>query len=169
VRYVVTEGDIPNPDYELVYDGEVRIYENRDVLPRAFALPRAEVVADADWPARLSELRSAAGRARRRATLPSTSSLDNPRWPLQPASVVAYAPNLVFVDVEMPGPGWLVLADSYFPGWKAYRSDPGEGLPTAKTEPRTKTENCRSCGPTAISGPSSGRQGEHRVRFKYTP
>ena len=44
VRYVVTEGEIPNPDYELVYDDEVRIYENIDALPRAFALPRAEVV-----------------------------------------------------------------------------------------------------------------------------
>lgn len=37
VRYVVTEGTIANDDYALVYEGEVRIYENTDVLPRAFA------------------------------------------------------------------------------------------------------------------------------------
>ncbi len=63
VRYVVTEGEIPNSDYKLVYDDEVRIYENIDVLPRAFALPQAEWVSPADLPARLAGPGSAPGGA----------------------------------------------------------------------------------------------------------
>jgi O-antigen/teichoic acid export membrane protein len=169
VRYVATEGEIPNPDYELVYDGEVRIYENRDVLPRAFALPNGEAVSEADLPARLRTFDP------REVVLLDASTLPNPQspipttqYPLQPATVVAYAPNSVFVDVDMPGPGWLVLADSYFPGWKAYRSNPNDQIPNPKDEPGNETElqivradgNFRAVYLEA---------GAHRLRFKYTP
>jgi O-antigen/teichoic acid export membrane protein len=168
VRYVVTEGEIPNSDYKLVYDGEVRIYENIDALPRAFALPRAEWVASADLPARLAGLdprRVVLLDDEQQAEWAEGNGLD---WPLQPAKIVTYSPNTVFVDVEMPGAGWLVLADSYFPGWKAYRSAPGQEIPTAKTVPEEETElqivradgNFRAVWLEA---------GAHRVRFKYTP
>jgi O-antigen/teichoic acid export membrane protein len=68
----------------------------------------------------------------------------------------------------MPGAGWLVLADSYFPGWKAYRSPPSKEVPTVKTVPEEETElnivradgNFRAVWLEA---------GAHRVRFKYTP
>jgi O-antigen/teichoic acid export membrane protein len=176
VRYVVTEGEIPNLDYELVYDDEVRIYENTDVLPRAFALSRADVVSEADLSDRLRNLEP-----RHEVLLDESTLLDsqfpvsNPQypipeahWPLQPAQIVTYAPNSVFVDVQMPGPGWLVLADSYFSGWKAYRSDPTDQIPDPKAEPEGEVEldivradgNFRAVWLVA---------GDHRVRFKYTP
>jgi O-antigen/teichoic acid export membrane protein len=181
VRYVVTEGEIPTAGYELVYEGEVRIYENTDVLPRAFALPRAEVVGEAELPERLRSFDP------RQSVLLDPSMLPDPQppitdtaWSLQPARVVTYAPNTVFVDVEMPGAGWLVLADSYFPGWKAYRSDlytvTGDGqvlgpeppVPDPKFEPPGEEELAivRADGNfrAVYLGP-----GAHRVRFKYTP
>jgi O-antigen/teichoic acid export membrane protein len=168
VRYVVTEVEIPNSDYKLVYDDEVRIYENVDALPRAFALPRAEWISSADLPARLTGLDP------RRVVLldeghgSEASGNTWGDWPLQPAKIVSYSPNTVFVDVEMPGRGWLVLADSYFPGWKAYRSAPDEEAPNAKTVPEEETElqivradgNFRAVWLEA---------GAHLVRFKYTP
>jgi hypothetical protein len=118
VRYVVTEGEIPNPDYTLAYDGEVRIYENTDALPRAFALPNAEPVSEADLPGRLCTFDPRQVVLLDPASMPAGQpSSPDPSWPLQPATIVTYAPNAVFVDVDMPGPGWLVLADSYFPGW----------------------------------------------------
>ena len=169
VRYVVTEGKIPNPDYELVYDDEVRIYENTDALPRAFALSRAEVVSQADLPARLSSFDP-----REVVLLDEGTSVNtqvpgsDPPWPLQPAYIAAYAPNVVFVDVEMPGPGWLVLADSYSPGWKAYRSDPDGQVLDPKSEPTGEREL------TIVRANGNFRavfleEGAHRVRFKYTP
>ena len=168
VRYVVTEGEIPNPDYRLVYDGEVRIYENVDVMPRAFALPQADWVSPAGLPARLAGLNP------RRVLLldgeqqAGQAADQGGSWPLQPATIVTYSPNTVFVDVEMPGPGWLILADSYFPGWKAYRSAPSDEIPAAKAVPDDETElqivradgNFRAVWLQA---------GAHRVRFKYTP
>ena len=164
VRYVATEGEIVNPDYRPVYEGEIRIYENIDALPRAFALPNAEVVPEAELPGRLRTFDP------RRIVLldrePDVSTSGD--WPLQPASIVAYSPNVVFVDVEMPGPGWLVLTDSYFPGWKAYRSDPTDHLPGPKDEPIGETEL------QIVRADGNFRtvwlpEGTHRVRFKYTP
>ena len=171
VRYVMTEGEVPNPDYELVYQDEVRIYENIDAMPRAFALPNAETVSKAELAARLRTFSP-----RELVLLDEDPGLLkdipllNGDWPLQPATVVSYAPNNVFVDVEMPGPGWLLLADSYFPGWKAYRSEPDPGYPNPdpKYEPAGEEELAivRADGNfRAVYLP----EGAHRVRFKYTP
>ncbi len=170
VRYVVTEGEIPNPDYRLVYDGEVRIYENTDALPRAFALPRAEVISIGDLASRLRTFDP------RQVVLlddqmvhADDTRLQSPGdWPLQPATVVVYSPNALFVDVEMPGPGWLVLADSYFSGWKAYRSVPTTQIPNPQDEPpgETELEIVRADGNFRAVWLEAGA---HRVRFKYTP
>ncbi len=169
VRYVITEGEIPNADYSLVYDREVRIYENNDAMPRAFALSQAEVVREADLPDRLSTFNPRQLVLLDGTTLSTTDQSPSAEpWPLQPATVVAYASNVVFVDVEMPGSGWLVLADSFFPGWKAYRSSPSDQIPDPKDEPagETELEIVRADGHFRAVWLE---EGAHRVRFKYTP
>ena len=40
-RYVVTTHTIPNAGYELAYDQEVKVYRNKDALPRAFVVGEA--------------------------------------------------------------------------------------------------------------------------------
>ncbi len=174
VRYVMTEGEIPNADFDLVYDDEVRIYENLDALPRAFALPRTEVIAEADLPDRLRSFDPRDVVLLDEVTLAEAGAAAIPakgdQWPLQPATVAAYGTNTVFVDVEMPGPGWLVLADSFFPGWKVYRSDPDPENPAPEHgfEPADEQE-------LAIVRANGNfravylEAGAHRVRYKYTP
>jgi O-antigen/teichoic acid export membrane protein len=169
VRYVVTEGNIPNSDYRLAYDGEVRVYENTDTLPRAFALPAAELVSELELPRRLNSFDPRHLVLLDAETVKDTRKVDpDLSWPLQPARVVAYGSNTVFVDVEMPGSGWLVLADSYFVGWKAYRSSQSDQVPDLKSEPSQETE----LEIVRADGNFRGvwlEAGEHRVRFKYTP
>jgi len=181
VRYVMTEGEIPNADYQLVYEDEVRIYQNTDVMPRAFALPRVQAINGEATPEQLRDLDP------RQTILLDESTVSAPlpvitdtAWSLQAARVVTYAPNIVFVDVEMPGDGWLLLADSYFPGWKAYRSNlytetedgqllgPDPAIPGPEFEPEDETE-------LEIARADGNfravflEEGAHRVRFKYTP
>ncbi|HFD39183.1 MAG TPA: hypothetical protein ENJ31_04965, partial [Anaerolineae bacterium] len=191
VRYVATEGEIANPDYQPVYEGEIRIYENTDALPRAFALPAAEIVAEEDLPARLrtfdprqivllqpdsqfpnpqstaSKIGLCSARTTVRASAPDCdpARARSLTWPLQPAHIVAYGSNEVLVDVEMPGPGWLLLADSYFPGWKAYRSNLQPATDNLQPD-ETELPIVRADGNfRAVYLPA----GAHRVRFKYTP
>jgi O-antigen/teichoic acid export membrane protein len=173
VRYVVTEGEVTSPDYTLVYSSEVRIYENGDVLPRAFALPNGEV----EHPELLTHLAAfdprqivlIDGSTLVSAPSPSPAEpLPSGSWPLQPATVVSYASNEVLIDVNMPGPGWLVLTDSYFPGWKAYRSDP----PSAPAPTAAQASEESELAIVRADGNFRGvylEAGAHRVRFKYTP
>ncbi len=87
-------------DMPLVYDGEVRIYENTGAMPRAFVIfssPDAESLADyADGALRDGVV---------------------------PARVTEYGYNRVTVEAELPeqerGGGLLVLTDSFYKGWEA--------------------------------------------------
>lgn len=165
VRYVVTEGRIPNSDYKLVYDGEVRIYENIDALPRAFALPRAEIVAEADLPTRLRTFDPHQVVLLDEPANPNSQSTGLPiadtTWSLQPATIISYTLNTVLVGAKMPGPGWLVLADSYFPGWKAYRTSAKLG-----TQDETELTIVRADGNFRAVWLGAGA---HQIRFQYAP
>jgi O-antigen/teichoic acid export membrane protein len=123
VRYVMTEQAIARPDYKLVYDGEVRIYENAGVLPRAFFVAQAEVLPRAELLRRLPAFEPTERVLLEQAPTPADAAALAGRAagaPYRPADAVRPTPNEVFVDITAESAGWLVLADSYFPGWKAY-------------------------------------------------
>lgn len=46
MKYLVTQEYLNDPDYLLVYDKEIRIYENRRAFPRAWLVPSYEIYAD---------------------------------------------------------------------------------------------------------------------------
>ncbi len=173
VKYVMTEGRIKLPDYRLVYDGEVRIYENTDVLPRAFALTTADPVGEGELRARLGSL-DPRQLVLLDAAQVQAAAIDD-RWllrptdaPPTPAAVTWHTPNEVFVDVVMSEAGWLVLADSYFPGWKAFdrACPPGAAGCSSADQPETEVPIIRADGAFRAVPLAPGA---HTVRFKYTP
>ncbi len=161
VKYVLTTQHIPNPGYRLVYDEEIKVYENEDYLPRAFVVPRAKVVTDPEQqaeelkhfdPLEYVILEEEAEEVRDKGQGTGIIS-----YPL----ITSYTINEVFIDVEMAGEGWLVLADSYFPGWKAYVRPLGAGEKEEIQVPIYRADgNFR-----AVHLPG----GAHTVRFKYAP
>jgi len=124
--------DINNPNYRLVYDDEIRVYENTDVLPRAFVVP--EVMAgwtDLDLALRSLNPRqqlildgetNGLGRdltpAEAQPTPAPIEAATGPASLSMSAQVIQYTPNQVWVSARLDRPGWLVLADTYFPGWR---------------------------------------------------
>ena len=193
VRYVLTTVDINNPGYELAYEGEIKVYENVDALPRALVvfekveLPRLPKTARSDWPAEMDPaLRSlnpretvildgennglgrdltpadvegrveAAGQVSRQPSNGSTAATPSP------VEITDYTPNEVRLLARLDRPGWLVLADSYFPGWRAY------ALPEATAAGQDEIELTihRANGHfRAVSLPP----GEWQLRFRYSP
>ncbi len=103
--------------YRLAHSGDVKVYENLAVLPRAFVASRAVVLSDAEAQAALARpdfdpattviLEQAAGIATDLAPLAAS----------RPATITYYAPE--HVSVMADGPGYLVLTDTYYPGWRA--------------------------------------------------
>ncbi|HIQ01305.1 MAG TPA: hypothetical protein EYH30_04125 [Anaerolineales bacterium] len=162
VKYIITEVEIPNPaKYRLVYQDEaVRVYENLTVLPRAFTLPATAAVVSADVaealrtydPHQYVILEAGCWLPEAGNQQPATSNQQR---------VTGYTLNEVFVDVSVSEPRWLILTDSYFPGWRAFVRPQGAG-----EEAEREVEVVR------VDGNFRGvllEPGAWTVRFKYSP
>ncbi|MDY7041277.1 MAG: YfhO family protein, partial [Chloroflexota bacterium] len=140
VRYVLTEHEIDNPRYTLVYNGEIRVYRNEGAMPRAFTLPEhsAVVVEDVGQAVRQYD-------PRHYVILEAGSGkLEAGGWGVEagdprPAAITWYSHNEVLVDVSLDAPSWLVLADSYFTGWRAYFRPQGAGEEAEQFAPILRT------------------------------
>jgi|GEM_PF-629222 len=116
VRYVVSMAPLSDPALREVHRGSALIYENLRALPRAYLVPRVAPVAEertlaamqAGWDPRVT------------AFVPDTARIALPSTPLSGGAEVArYTPNRVEVRVNAGQDAFLVLADNYYPGWRA--------------------------------------------------
>jgi len=157
VKYILTTQTIDNANYTLVYDHELRVYRNEDYLPRAFIVYHAKVIPEEE--ARRAALRQLDPRqevileTRPEGTM-NEAEIDG--W--EPASIVRYDLNEMVIEVNLQHDAYLVLTDNYFPGWKAYDTQPGldeREIPIYRADGTFRA---------VVLGP-----GQHSVRFKYTP
>jgi uncharacterized membrane protein YfhO len=122
VKYVLTEQDLGGR-WELVHDdgSAVKVYCNRDVLPRAFVVYRAEVIADPERS--LSRVTDHGFDFRNVVVLEKLpDGWQDLQAESQTASVirtVRYSPNQIMLEAETDQKAILVLTDAYMPGWKA--------------------------------------------------
>ncbi|MCS7222267.1 MAG: oligosaccharide flippase family protein [Anaerolineae bacterium] len=163
VRYVVTTQHIPNPTYELVYDGEVRIYRNRSAMPRAFVMRCASAQTEMaiDWATVDPKTELVLDDPSSFVPRPSPSFTHLASCALNPASITRYTGNEVEVQAVGEAGAYLVLADAYFPGWKAYARPEGIALAEEREVPIY-----RAYGNFRAVPLEAGRQ---IVRFKYSP
>ncbi len=108
--------------FRLVHSGDVKIYENLDVLPRAFVVHRARggtaLPADFDPTAEI--------------IVEGGPEVDTVAEGPERVQVTVYGPERVEVEVEMTAPGYLVLTDAHYPGWRAWAD--GEEVPIATAD-----------------------------------
>ncbi len=103
----------------------VRVYERTRYLPRAYYVPSARVLASPSQV--LTELARPGFDPRREVLLETESGLSVAETDASTgvglAEIRSDAPERVAIDVEAERPGFLVLTDAYYPGWKAYIDD----------------------------------------------
>ena len=160
VKYVLTEHFLPNSAWTEIYrDERVGVYENVETLPRAFIVPEARVVPAAEQPLLDADLA-------RMVYIEETPVVEGALTPGSPqladANISRYTVNDVFVDVNLSDRGWLVLADAYFPGWKAFIRPFG----AAENQER-ELEIYRANG--GLRTVYLAQDGQWTVRFVYTP
>ena len=154
VKYVLTTRDVPNAGYTLVYDKEIKIYRNDHVLPRAFVVPNARVIPDPQ--ALLDEMKHFDPSAEVLLEEPAgveAQPVAAVTCRYEPIQSINYSGNTVEIKTQQKCGGWLVLSDSYFPGWIAQID--GRDVPLYRAD-----YNFR-----AVYLP----EGEHTVYFKYSP
>jgi hypothetical protein len=155
VKYVLTGQELGGR-WELAYrgTGSVNVYRNRDVLPRAFVVYRAEVVDSAAQS--LQRITDSAFDFRERVVLedPPAEWAEPPEIPAAAAVRIAnYEPNYIRVEVGAAADGLLVLTDTYAPGWKALLD--GQAMPVYVADHAFR----------AVVVPA----GTHQVEFMYEP
>ncbi len=117
----------PAGKYELVSDqGDhgVKIYKNKDAFPRAFIVPEAEIVERHEevlkrMDSENFDLRRVVILEEEVPKLPLTINL-LPFTDESEAEIIDYQPTKVEIETRTDGEGFLVLSDTYYPGWKAY-------------------------------------------------
>ncbi|MBN1317936.1 MAG: flippase, partial [Anaerolineales bacterium] len=162
VKYIISSEKIELPKLSPVWEGDgLIVYENLAAAPRAFTLPSSATVVAADP---LSSMAQYDPRSfvivEGMEGIGEISGEPSP-GALAPAEITEYGSQEVFIDVAMPERGWLVLADSYFPGWKAF----------------ARPQACYDCDEidlavTRVDGNFRGvllETGSWTVRFKYSP
>ncbi len=169
VRYVVTTQRIDRPGYQLAYEQEVRVYENRDALPRVFVAPQA--LAAGDQKAALDALQQVDPSQTVVVEGISPEELPAPASPqLREARISNRANREVFVDVNVSDRSWLVFTDAYFDGWKAYIRPfgaQGEGVTASGESVEQQLQIYRADG--AFRAVYLPQAGQWTVRFVYSP
>jgi hypothetical protein len=156
IRWIVLgpHAEPPGPGLRLAYDGrDARIFENRAALPRAFVARRARCVED----------RAALALLRSRAVDVSTEVLlADCHVPFAAAGAPASQTHArievdeadrVVIAASTDAPAWLVLTDTWFPGWSARRD--GAEVPILRANHAFR----------AVALPA----GPHRVEFTFRP
>lgn len=118
VRLTPMRGEMKG-QYTMVYDGEIQIFENRYALPRAFLVE--SIVPVADMGHAITVMRHAGLEPGHTAIVEGVTS--DQAAAVSPdggtAIIRQYNATEVTIDVDAKGPSFLVLADSYYPGWIA--------------------------------------------------
>jgi hypothetical protein len=121
--------------FRLAHSGDVKIYENLDVLPRAFIVHEAETATDDETV--LSLMQDPAFDPATELVLSAdelvlagqgTGFLQDG----ESARVTHYTAEHVEIELNADAPGYLVLADAWYPGWEATVS--GEPAPIFRAD-----------------------------------
>jgi hypothetical protein len=131
--------------------GQVRLYDNPDVLPRAFVVGAYRIAADEKQS--VSLLAAADFRPAREAILFEKPGIIPHDSINASATIVSYRTNEVNVETRASEQGILILSDTYYPGWEAEVDGSAAALLRANHTMR------------AVVVPA----GSHSVRFLFRP
>jgi len=149
---VVLERAPKRSPFERVYTQEpYRVYRNRGALPRARILFRAETVPGPDQA--LARLRDPDWDPRETVILEQVALADTTPGATGEVTWTSRGRESAELDVNLSHPGALVLAEVFYPGWKAWLD--GDRVPIIPANGFLR----------AVLLP----QGRHHLRFTYAP
>ena len=166
IKYVVSPKIFEAKGYTIIRKSEIaNIYENKNVLPRAFLSEKAivlktpkeihEKLLDKSWDPRKEVIleEEPVFHSRCGTTLTGSTPGVEQGADHETVDIVKYAPNEVIIKATVNSPKFLVLSDSYYPGWKVYVNGKRDKIYVADYVIRSVYLGA----------------GEHTVRFVFDP
>lgn len=139
-------------DYPKIYDdGKYFIFENKDVLPRAYLT--GNVITEGDGSKVIARLFSESFNPKDSVIVENGDFNGISKAETANVKIELYEPNRIMIRTRNSIPQALVLGDNYYPGWKAYVNGKPAGIYRANYTLR------------AVKIPA----GENRVEFIYKP
>ncbi len=159
VGYLITAEPFYGEGFELVgvYGPGAHLYQNKNVLPRAFVVPAYTLAAD--LPAALERLVAPDFDPTAEVVLlDAPADLSTTPGAAQgefnsSVQIVHYDSLHVVIEAASAGPGFLVLSDTYYPGWEA--------TVDAESAPIYQANGCVRAVPLS--------PGQNRVEFRFRP
>lgn len=130
VKYVLSLTDLlPSKFIKVFQEGETRIYENTNVIPRAFFVDDLRFVKDKKetiktiFQSDIKLVDVAVLEEDQKSLFAKVSGIKGPSQKLSfskgSAKVISYKPNTIVIETKNTEDGFLVISDNYYPGWKA--------------------------------------------------
>lgn len=116
IQYIVTTGELADPDLEVVSEGRVRVYRYRAARPRAWLALRPITIADPQE--QLEAVKRRDFDPRRDVVVDQSCSVPEDAT-AGTVNMLASGGGRVVVQVDSSRGGVLVLADAWHPGWEA--------------------------------------------------
>jgi hypothetical protein len=143
----VVEGKKDIPCLPVIYNNEVKIYENPHALPRSFITHDFEIVSSKEV-----QVDPLGCQVKPQHPIVDRRS-DDQKQEKEGASIQEYRFNSVVIEASLEHPGLLVLSDVYFDGWEVYVDEEPDKI-------------------FRVNGLMRGvllQKGEHSVEFRYMP
>lgn len=145
-RYVISPYSLDHPDLKLLKkENDLFVYENQKVLPRLFTVPSATPFTSME---KLTELDF-----KKEVALKGIDQPVSHLGSYQEQKITYSSPNKLIAQVKTDFDGYLVLSDTYFPGWEA--TVDGQAVPILQANGAFRAI------PTTA--------GTHQVVFEYFP
>ncbi|MDO8621148.1 MAG: YfhO family protein [Candidatus Levybacteria bacterium] len=132
VKYVLSFSDLDSPKFKKVFqEGQTRVYENKDFLPRAFFVGKTifstsknttiKFMFDDNFdPINMAIVED--------SSFPYVKGRSD--WGIGKAEVTYYSPNKIIIDTDNQKEGFLVLADNFYPTWHVKIDANGDSINT---------------------------------------
>jgi hypothetical protein len=136
--------------YRQVHSGDVKVYEVMDALPRAYVVHHTQILDDEQA---LAAMRDPAFDPAGTAILASGQEIHEAAPGEAEVRFTQYEPEEVTIQASLQTPGYLILSDSWYPGWQATLD--GQPAPIERAD-------------LAFRGVYVSA-GTHTVQFRYVP
>ncbi|MEM5793051.1 MAG: YfhO family protein, partial [Candidatus Aenigmatarchaeota archaeon] len=96
---------------------ETYVYENMKYLPRSFVVHNAKIVNEDDI---LDFISSNDFDPTKEVLITNNKLISKNSSEFKEGNITFYSPNKIITKIDLEEPGYLVLSENWYPGWKAY-------------------------------------------------